>query len=65
MDDLMTALKADLGRAKGLWPRIAQDTGIGYFTVCRIAGGKTPSPQIGTFLKLRGWLDANLDKATN
>jgi hypothetical protein len=65
MDDVMSALRVDLGRARGLWPKIAGDTGVNYFTVARIARGTTVSPQIDTFQKLRGWLDAHLDKATN
>lgn len=56
----MLALRADLDRVRGRWPRIAADTGISYFTVCRIARGDTPTPQIDTFGKLRSWLDANL-----
>lgn len=58
----MNALRADLKLARGQWPRIADDTGVNYFTVARIARGTTASPQISTFQKLRGWLDANLTR---
>jgi hypothetical protein len=53
----MAALRQDLDRARGRWPEIASDTGINYFTICRIARGETPTPQIDTFEKIRAWLD--------
>jgi hypothetical protein len=63
MSTTMPTLRADLARAKGRWPQIAEATGINYFTIARIAGGRTPAPQIDTYEKLRGWLDTNLSNA--
>ncbi len=59
--DSMQQLRADLGRARGHWPRIADDTGVNYFTIARIARGVTPNPQIDTFGKIRDWIDAHPD----
>ncbi len=56
----MNLLRADLDRARGRWPQIADATGVNYFTIARIARGETPAPQINTYEKLRSWLDSNL-----
>lgn len=57
---MLAALKFDLARAKGYWPRLAEQTQIDHSTIARIARGDTPSPQIDTFQKIRDWLDVNL-----
>lgn len=59
---LLPALVADLNRARGRWQLIARDTGINYFTVCRIARGDTPDPGVNTYERLRAWCDENVPK---
>lgn len=62
MSQSMNVLRADLDRARGRWPKIADATGVNYFTIARIARGQTPTPQINTYEKLRAWLDINLPR---
>ena len=52
----------DLDRARGRWQSIAKDTGINYFTICRIARGNTPDPGVKTYERLRQWCDKNLSR---
>ncbi len=59
---LLPALVADLDRARGRWQSIAKDTGINYFTICRIARGNTPDPGVKTYERLRQWCDKNLSR---
>ncbi len=60
----MIALRTDLARAKGYWPLIARHTGVDYFTVARIARGETADPRIGTYSKIREWIDTHQDLLT-
>lgn len=60
--DIMDALRADLASAKGTWPRLAEETGIDYFTIARIARGVTKRPRIDTVEMIRGWIKANPPK---
>jgi hypothetical protein len=64
MSDTMSKLRADLARVRGQWRRVAADTEIAHDTVCRIARGDTPTPQIDTYEKLRGWLDQHAARQT-
>lgn len=58
--DSMTVLRDDLERARGYWPKLAEQTGINHSTISRIVRRENTNPQLDTFQKIRGWLDANL-----
>jgi hypothetical protein len=55
----MESLRARLDEARGRWPAIAEDTGVDYATVARIARGDTPHPRIDTVERLERWLADN------
>jgi len=59
----MESLRARLDEARGRWPAIAEDTGVDYATVARIARGDTPHPRIDTVERLERWLADNYNKA--
>lgn len=56
----MDTLRNNLDRARGQWKRVAEETGVNYFTIARIARGNTPNPQIDTVEKLLAWCRENL-----
>jgi transcriptional regulator with XRE-family HTH domain len=56
----MEALRADLDRARGKWPKIATETGLDHSTIARIARADIDNPRIETVDRIRQWLDANL-----
>lgn len=58
----MDKLREGLDGARGRWPRISRDTGVDYFTICRIARGETQNPRIETVERIQGWLKSNRDK---
>lgn len=58
----MDQLRHGLDQARGHWPVIAQDTGIDYFTIARIARGETENPRIDTVERIQGWLASNSEK---
>ncbi len=52
MEISLSAVKACLADTKGEWPEVARDSGVDYFTIVRIAGGKSKSPRYETIEKL-------------
>ena len=55
----MERVRQGLEKARGNWPKISRDTGVDYFTICRIARGETGNPRIQTVEAIQGWLGKN------
>lgn len=51
-------LRRRLGEEKGNWPTIADESGVPYGTLEKIAQGDTKNPQSDTTDKLRAWFRA-------
>ncbi len=52
----MDRVRQGLDEARGSWPQVARETGIDYFTICRIARGETQNPRFATVERLQKWL---------
>lgn len=48
----MEKLIALLNARRGKWPKIAEDAGVDYSTLCRIVSGTTKHPEYSTVVKL-------------
>lgn len=63
MEDL-SSLPAALMQRRGQWTAIAERAGVNFYTVQRIARGKTRNPGIETLRKIAAALEARAEQAT-
>jgi len=52
MENKLERVMQNLQRVKGNWAKVARGAGIGYFTVVRIASGRSKHPRYETIEKL-------------
>jgi len=48
-------VRAHLAQSKGRWPEVSRGAGVDYFTVVRIASGKSKQPRYETIEKLSAY----------
>lgn len=56
----MLELSRDLEKARGHWPKLAEQVRLDHSTIARIARGEHMNPTMETYQRIRDWLDAKL-----
>lgn len=56
---VLSEVRDGLNSYKGIWRRIADETGVGHSTIAKIAQGKRANPQLQTIVALHGWLQSH------
>jgi predicted transcriptional regulator len=49
-------IRTRLAKRKGLWPHIADEAGVPYYTLSKIATGLTKNPRLNTVERLSKYL---------
>jgi|13_taG_2_1085334.scaffolds.fasta_scaffold00133_33 predicted transcriptional regulator len=57
--DLLTDVRKGLKERRGIWQQISSESGVPYFTLSKIASGKTKNPRWDSVSSLAQWLEKN------